>query len=61
LSARIFRRAYFGYVVVILLTAALLAVPYGTVAVENGELTGEKGGQVLRRTWSVPGAVTEMP
>jgi N-acyl-D-amino-acid deacylase len=33
----------------------------GKVAVENGELTGEKGGQVLRRNWSIPGTVTAPP
>jgi len=29
----------------------------GKVAVENGGLTGEKSGRVLRRTWTVPGTV----
>jgi len=31
----------------------------GTVVVENGELTGEKSGQVIRRTWSVPGTAPD--
>ena len=31
----------------------------GKVVVENGELTGEKSGEVIRRTWDVPGMVTD--
>jgi len=29
----------------------------GRVVVENGELTGEKSGRVIRRTWTIPGTV----
>jgi hypothetical protein len=33
----------------------------GKVVVEDGELTGEKSGEVIRRTWEVPGLVTAGP
>jgi N-acyl-D-amino-acid deacylase len=31
----------------------------GRVVVENGALTGEKSGKVIRRTWNVPGTLLE--
>jgi N-acyl-D-aspartate/D-glutamate deacylase len=33
----------------------------GVLVVEDQELTGEKPGKVIRRTWTIPGSVYEMP
>jgi len=39
-------------------------IPYvivnGVVAVDNGELTGELAGKIIRRTWKVPGVLPEL-